>query len=189
MVERAVAAIRAGEPVILPTDTVYGLCAAPEHAAVLSLLKGRPGWMPVALLCADVPTLLELVPEVSGQESLLPGPFTLVVPNPAGRFPALGGGETIGVRVPVLRGQVREIFEQVGALAATSANRHGGTDPRRLDDVPAAIREACGVVVDAGELPGVPSTVIDLTGSEPSVLREGAVPAEEALRRLRGAAE
>ena len=54
MVERTVAAIRAGEPVILPTDTVYGLCAAPDRAGLLSLLKGRPSWMPVALVCADV---------------------------------------------------------------------------------------------------------------------------------------
>ena len=60
MVEPAVAAIRAGEPVILPTDTVYGLCAAPDRAGLLSLLKGRPSWMPVALVCADVARLLVL---------------------------------------------------------------------------------------------------------------------------------
>jgi tRNA threonylcarbamoyl adenosine modification protein (Sua5/YciO/YrdC/YwlC family) len=189
MVEQAVAAIRAGEPVILPTDTVYGLCAAPDRAGLLSLLKGRPSWMPVALVCADVARLLELVPEVRGQTALLPGPYTLIVPNPAGRFPALGSEQTIGVRVPMLGGVTGEILDLVGAVAATSANRHGGPDPRRLEDVPAEMRDVCAVVVDGGELPGVPSTVVDLTGPEPRVLREGAAPTAETLDLLRRTAE
>ena len=74
MVERAVAALHAGETVILPTDTVYGLCAAPERAARLAELKGRPGSTPVALLCADVERLVELVPEAAAYEAALPGP-------------------------------------------------------------------------------------------------------------------
>jgi L-threonylcarbamoyladenylate synthase len=189
MVERTVAALRAGEAVILPTDTVYGLCAAPEHAARLAELKGRPESMPVALLCADVERLLELVPEAAGYEGVLPGPYTLIVPNPSGRLPELGGVETIGVRVPVLAPEAGAVLDRVGAVAATSANRHGGADPPRLEDVPAEIRRACGAEVDGGELPGIPSTVIDLTGPEPRVLREGAVPAVEALRRLGGSAE
>ena len=189
MVERAVAALRAGEAVILPTDTVYGLCAAPEHAARLAELKGRPESMPVALLCAKVERLLELVPGAAGCEAVLPGPYTLILPNPAGRFPELAGGETIGVRVPVLTGTAADILGQVGAVAATSANRHGGADPRRLEDVPPELRRACAAEVDGGELPGIPSTVVDLTGPEPRVLREGAEPAAEALRRLGGRAE
>jgi L-threonylcarbamoyladenylate synthase len=67
---------------------------------------------------------------------------------------------------------------------ATSANLHGGPDPRRLGDVPEEIREGCGALVDGGELPGVPSTVVDLTDDVPVVLREGAVPAAEALKRI-----
>jgi L-threonylcarbamoyladenylate synthase len=189
MVERAVAAIASGSPVILPTDTVYGLCAAPERAGVLALMKGRPGWMPIALLCADVPRLLQLVPEARGHTAGLPGPYTLILPNPSRRFPELGGEETIGVRVPVLTGEARQILDRVGAVAATSANRSGGPEPRRLADVPVEIREACAAVVDGGELPGVASTVVDLSGPEPVVLREGAVTAAEALRRLAGTAE
>ncbi len=92
------------------------------------------------------------------------------------------------MRVPELDGVTREVLSRVGAVAATSANRHGGIDPRRLEDVPAEIREGCGAVVDGGELPGTPSTVIDLTGSEPRVVREGAVPAAEALDRIAAAA-
>jgi L-threonylcarbamoyladenylate synthase len=70
---------------------------------------------------------------------------------------------------------------------ATSANLHGGPDPRTLADVPEEIKAGCGVVVDAGELPGVPSTVLDFTGPEPVVVREGAVPAAEAIERARAA--
>jgi L-threonylcarbamoyladenylate synthase len=67
---------------------------------------------------------------------------------------------------------------------ATSANVHGGPDPRALADVPEEIRAGCGALVDGGELPGVSSTVLDLSGAEPRVLREGAVPAVEALARV-----
>lgn len=167
---------------LLPTDTVYGLCIAPERAGRLSQLKGRFG-APVALLAADAGALLEAVPELPA-DKLLTGAYTLVLPNPAGRFPALGGGATIGVRLPELPSTVREVVTELGVVAATSANLHGEPDPSRLDDVPRSIRDACAAEVDAGELPGTPSTVIDLTGPEPVVLREGAGSVEEALQRL-----
>lgn len=189
-----VAAIVAGKPVILPTDTVYGLCAdAYREGPVerLARLKGRPAGMPVALLLASVDGLVDCVPELLGRSlvvarALLPGPYTLVLPNPARRFRWLGGTrpDTIGVRVPVLQDAVKTVVQQLGAVAATSANLHGGPDPRRVADVPEELRQAAAAVVDAGELPGTPSTVLDLTGEEPHVLREGAVPAEEALRRV-----
>ena len=72
----------------------------------------------------------------------------------------------------------------MGAVAATSANLHGGADPALVEDVPRGILDAVAAVLDGGELPGSPSTVVDLTGSEPRVLREGAVPADEALARI-----
>jgi L-threonylcarbamoyladenylate synthase len=117
--------------------------------------------------------------------SLLPGRLTLIFPNPEQRFPLLAGSrsDTIGVRVPELRGASQRIVTRVGAVAATSANLHGGTDPRRLDEVPEEI-QAEALLVDGGELPGVSSTVVDLTGPEPRILREGAVPAAEVLGRL-----
>jgi L-threonylcarbamoyladenylate synthase len=97
-----------------------------------------------------------------------------------------GRGDSIGIRVPTLTGPGKRVLDSVGVVAATSANLHGGPDPRRLDDIPRRIRSAASVV-DGGELPGVPSTVLDLTGDEPTVLREGAVPAAEALARVRSA--
>ena len=194
VVSQAVDAIRAGRAVVLPTDTVYGLCAdAYREAPVerLARLKGRPDGTPVALLAADVDTVLDCVPELRGRaavlaRALLPGPYTLVLPNPARRFRWLAPARpaTIGVRVADLPGDARAVVERVGAVAATSANAHGGRDPRRVGDVPDAIRAAAAAVVDAGELPGTPSTVVDLTGPTPVVLREGAVPADEALTTI-----
>ena len=179
---------------VLPTDTVYGLvCASDLEEAVrhLSELKGRPRGQPIALLAGSVDRLFDCLPELTGRAALvahglLPGPYTLVVPSPARRFPWLAGErpDTIGVRVPVLPRDAAAVLEQVGSVAATSANRHGEPDPRRLDDVPDEIRATVAATLDAGELPGVPSTVIDLTNPEPSVIRAGAVPAAEALERV-----
>jgi L-threonylcarbamoyladenylate synthase len=184
----AVEAIRAGRPVVLPTDTVYGLCADPENeaaAAEVARLKDRGERQPIALLARDVDRLLERVPELDERvlRALLPGPYTLILPNPARRYAWLAGDrpDTIGVRVPELPAAAAEVLDEAGAVLATSANAHGGPDPKRLDDIPAEIRDACAVLVDAGELPGTPSTVLDLTGDEPRILREGAVPAAEAL--------
>ena len=196
MIDAAVAALRGGEPVLLPTDTVYGLCARASSREAVEralALKGRAMDQPSALLAASLDDVLECVPELRGRaavvaRALLPGPYTLVLPNPGRRFAWLAGarGDTIGIRVPELPPEARTVLERAGAVMATSANLHGGDDPRRLDDVPGPIREACAAEVDAGKLPGTPSTVVDLTGPEPRVLREGAVPAAEALRRARG---
>lgn len=187
----AVTALRAGQPVVLPFDTVYGLAAEPHDEAStrgLYELKGRVETQPTALVAASVDALVSCVPEVDAARvrHLLPGPLTLVVANPAHRFPWLTGTnpDALGVRVPQLTGPARAVLDEVGAVVATSANLPGGPDPRRLEDVPARIRAGAAALVDAGELPGTPSTVVDLTGPEPRILREGAVPAEEILRRL-----
>jgi L-threonylcarbamoyladenylate synthase len=187
-------ALRAGRPVVLPFDTVYGLAAEPHREAStrrLYELKGRPRTQPTALVAVGVDTLLELLPETDATLAwhLLPGPLTLVVANPAHRFPWLTGEtpDTLGVRVPELAGPTRAILEEVGAVVATSANLPGGPDPRRLQEVPDPIRAGAAAVVDGGELPGTPSTVVDLTGPEPRILREGAVSTAEVLRRLQAA--
>jgi L-threonylcarbamoyladenylate synthase len=162
-VNDAVAALRAGRAVILPTDTVYGLCALPEHEDILYELKSRDRSKPVALLAADVDALLAALPGLdrSVLERYLPGPYTLV-------------HGSVGFRVPDLPPSTAEVVRAVGVVAATSANLSGGPDPRRVEQIPEEIRAACGAIVDGGELPGVPSTVIDVTGPEPRVLRQGA---------------
>src|SRR5207244_9241643 len=136
-----------GKPVILPTDTVYGLATTALHSeAVLNLyrLKNRPVMQPTALLAPDLEMLFELVPELRGRagvvaRTLLPGPYTLVVPNPARRYRWLSGARpnTIGVRVAELPAVAQHVLDAVGAVAATSANEPDGPAPGSLDEVPA----------------------------------------------------
>ncbi len=193
-IDAAVEAIRGGRLAVVPTDTVYGLATtAYSGDAVQGLYraKGRDELQPTALVAADLDVLFECIPELRGRavaiaRALLPGPFTLILPNPASRFRWLTGSspETIGVRVPELAGPGGEVLARVRAIAATSANLPGGPDPRTLDDVPPELRAAAAALVDGGELPGTPSTVIDFTGPDPVVLREGAAPAADALRAV-----
>jgi len=195
-VEAAIEALRVGRLAVIPTDTVYGLAAdgASEDAArALYAAKGRGAAQPTALLFASVELVLERLPEIPARtaaivRAVLPGPLTLVLPNPGRRFGWLNEArpEAIGVRVPDVAGPAKKVLDALGVLVATSANLPGGADPRRLADVPAEIRAATAALVDGGELGGAPSTVVDVTGAEPVVLREGALPGAEALARIRG---
>jgi tRNA threonylcarbamoyl adenosine modification protein (Sua5/YciO/YrdC/YwlC family) len=185
-VDEVVAAIEAGKLVVIPTDTVYGLACRPDRedaVRALSTLKRRSPEQPIALVASGIDPLLELIPELPG-DRLVRGTFTFVVPNPADRLPWLGGAGTIGVRIPEVTGVTAELLARVGAVAATSANLHGHADPRRVSEVPAEILDGAAATLDVGELPGTPSTVLDLTGPDPRILREGAVPAAEALRQV-----
>lgn len=187
-VEEVVAALRAGELVVIPTDTVYGLACLPDHeeaVRALSALKGRSPERPIALVAVDVEAVVELIPELSSS-LLLTGPLTIVAPNPGRRLPWLTGArpDTIGVRIPAVVGAIAEFMKRVRVVAATSANRHGGVDPRVIEDVPKEMLDGVAAFLDGGELPGTPSTVLDVTGPEARVLREGAVPAAEALARV-----
>jgi len=180
-----------GGVAVFPADTVYGLACDPDSREAverLYLLKRRRPDKPAAVMFFDVELALAALPELGARsrgalEALLPGGVTLLVPNPAGRFPLAGGGPVLGLRVPAgpLTGVRWPVLQ-------SSANRAGGPDPRRIDDVPEFIRDSADLVLDAGELPGTPSTVIDLTAYERegawSVVREGAVPADEIRRRL-----
>jgi L-threonylcarbamoyladenylate synthase len=174
-----------GGVAVFPADTVYGLACDPENGAAVArlyALKGRPPAQPSAVMFFELAFALDALPELGGRTRallarLLPGGVTLLLPNPAGRFPLACGADphTLGLRVP-----------DASALAAvpvpalqSSANLSGGPDARRLADVPAAIREGADLLVDAGELPGTPSTVVDLRGFEATgeweVVRAGAV--------------
>jgi L-threonylcarbamoyladenylate synthase len=117
--------------------------------------------------------------------AILPGPYTLVFRNPARRYRWLTGlnPDAIGIRIPEFEGPGREVLDRASALMATSANIHGAREPKTLAEVAEVIRAGSGAVVDGGEVPGVPSTVIDFTGAEPRVLREGAASGAEAIER------
>jgi L-threonylcarbamoyladenylate synthase len=181
---------------VFPADTVYGLACDPdakETVQRLHLLKRRSMDKPSAVMFFDaalaLETLSELQPEVhAAAERLLPGAVTLLVPNPKHRFPLACGADpdTLGLRVPKLGTPLTEVRWPV---LQTSANYAGRPDPRRLQDVPIGLRDAAELVLDGGELPGTPSTVIDLreyakTG-EYAIVRQGLFPAEEVASRLR----
>ena len=156
--------IRSGGVVLFPADTVYGLAVDPGNEEAIERmyrLKGRPREKRSALMyfaVEDVPALPERA------HRLLPGPVTVILPD--GRGIRVPDGPRLAT-VPVLQ---------------TSANPSGGPDPRRLEDVDPAIRAGVDLEIDGGELPGTASTVVDLSGEEPRIVRDGAVSAE----RVRG---
>jgi L-threonylcarbamoyladenylate synthase len=114
----------------------------------------------------------------SAIDRLLPGPLTVVVPNPEGRY-ALAGGSGLGIRVPLLEGPLEPLGQARVAVLQTSANPAGGEDARRVGDIVTEIVASVDIVLDGGELSGTPSTVVDLTGYEQDgsweLLRETAV--------------
>lgn len=189
-VERVAAALAAGGAVVLPTDTVYGLAALPrDHAATDRLfeLKGRSAHTPLAVLCADVDQVLELVdPSVEGLvraagQRWWPGPLTLVLPRRIGVHLYLGEPDTtIGVRIPD-HGLVRAVAAAVGPVAATSANRHGEPTPASAAGAAAALGPGVALVVDGGDLTVTASTVVDATQRPWVVLREGPIAGGEVL--------
>jgi L-threonylcarbamoyladenylate synthase len=186
--------LRDGGLAIVPTDTVYGIgCAAdvPEACARLYAAKSRPPDQATALVLGSVAMLENTLADLPARAAelcrrVLPGPVTLIVPNPGRRLPHLCGAtpERIGVRVPVLAADVAGLADAVGGLALTSANLRGEPAPARLADVAAELRGVCAFAIDGGELTGTASSVVDVTGPEPVLIRAGA-GAESVLASLR----
>jgi L-threonylcarbamoyladenylate synthase len=170
--------VRRGGVVVFPTDTVYGIgCGSDQPAAIERLheLKGRPAEKPSAQMWFSRAAALDAFGHLDARtrgavERLLPGPVLAVVRGP--------GGGTLGVRVPRLEGALEPLAEARVVVMQTSANLTGGPDPRRLADVPEKLLTGADLVLDGGELPGLASTVVDLTDYHEgrwAVLREGAV--------------
>jgi tRNA threonylcarbamoyl adenosine modification protein (Sua5/YciO/YrdC/YwlC family) len=186
--------IGAGGLVLFPADTVYGLACDPDDRFAverLYLLKRRSLDKPSAVMFFNVEDAFAAIPELgertrAAMTRVMPGPVSVLVPNPSGRFPLACGGDrsTLGIRVPV----VPRLSSVRRPVLQSSANRAGGPDPRRLDEVPALLRAAVELVIDGGELPGTPSTVIDLRRYEEegewSVVRAGAVGERELTESL-----
>lgn len=190
--------VRAGGVALFPSDTVYGLAADPESEAGvgrLYALKGRPPERPSALMFFDLELALATLGELGVRTRgalgrLLPGPFTLVLPNPARRYPLACGPvpDRLGVRVPALNGELEPLGAVPHPILQSSANRSGEPDARRLADVDPLIRDGVDLALDGGELPGTPSTVVDLAAYEDGggfqVVREGAVSAAQVAALL-----
>jgi L-threonylcarbamoyladenylate synthase len=192
----AIDALRGGEVVALPTDTVYGLAALPTIAAAtdrLFALKGRGTDTPIAVLCADAAQAFGLAapdaptPEVRQiAEHLWPGPLTLVLPRRPGLGYELGEpAATVGVRCPD-HALVQALAAAVGPIATTSANRHREPTAPTAEGVVATFGVGLALVLDGGRCEAPPSTVVAVTGAEWKVLREGPIPVAELRAAARG---
>ncbi|HTD58318.1 MAG TPA: L-threonylcarbamoyladenylate synthase [Solirubrobacteraceae bacterium] len=189
-----------GGVAVIPTDTVYGLACNPASATAVRRvyeLKRRPPAKPAAVMFFSLQPALKLLAELGPQTrralgALLPGPVTLLLPNPEQRFPLVcdprgTGSALLGLRVPAFVGPLALLVGVGVPVAQSSANLSGGSDPRRLQDVPVELREGADLMLDGGELPGSASTVIDLAEYEQNgdwrIVREGPLQ-QTALERL-----
>ncbi len=210
---RFAACIRAGGVVLFPSDTVYGLACdplQPRALARLYALKGRPPTQPAAIMFFSPARALAALPELGPRtrtalQRLLPAPLTLLLPNPAFRFPLAcdparasraTAGEplptapsvpppALGLRVPLLPPPLSALETIAEPILQSSANLSGGPEAHRLADVAPSLRNGADLVLDGGPLPGVASTVLDLRVYERSggwrVVRVGPLGEDELL--------
>ncbi|MDP8927786.1 MAG: L-threonylcarbamoyladenylate synthase [Actinomycetota bacterium] len=194
-VARAAAALGAGRVVVLPTDTVYGVAADafnPAATARIFLAKARSRRFPLPVLVHSPAQLAGIVPEVPAAGEWLmaaywPGPLTLVLPAQDNLAWDLGDSAgTVAVRMP-LDEVALDVIRAVGPLAVTSANRSGEPAANDVTAARAALGDNVDVYVDDGpRRNATPSTIIDLTRSEPLLIREGDLPSDEVMAVARG---
>ncbi len=190
VLDEAAGAIGRGGVIVVPTDTVYGLAAGPDHAEAVDRifsLKGRPSDRSLQLLVPG-DEWLERFGRPSADARLLarrywPGPLTIVVAASPQAPQAVTSEGTIGLRVPA-HGLTRELLQRTGPLVATSANRSGEPTPHDVASIRALFGVDVDVYVDGGRIEGTASTVVDSTGTEVVIVRDGAVPATEIMRAL-----
>lgn len=183
-------AIAGGGVAIFPADTVYGLAAAPDDPGAIArlyALKGRPPAKPAAVMFFDRERALAALPQLGPRtraalERLLPGGVTVLLPNPD------RDGAALGLRVPRLDGPAMALADVQLPVLQSSANLAGGPDPRTLGEIPQALRDGVDLALDAGPLPGTPSTVIDMQRYELDgaweIMRAGAVDADSVAAAL-----
>ena len=189
-IEQAAGALRRGDVVGVPTDTIYGLAANPFDTAAIERVyeaKGRDDGKPLSLMVAGVSQaealagapLSELFYRLAGR--FWPGPLTLIIPA-AAHLPRrlTAGGDTIALRQPLCP-IVLSLIDAAGfPITATSANRSGAADCRSAEEVRQQLEGRIPLIVDGGPSPrALPSTLVDLTSSVPKILRAGAIREEE----------
>lgn len=198
--------LRGGGVAVFPADTVYGLACNPGSRAAFERLyemKGRAPAKPAAVMYFSPRAAageIERLPQRTQQaaQALLPGPVTLLLPNPRDRFPLAcepeGAGPGVpaplGLRVPAWPPRLQALSRVDAPALQSSANLSGDPAPQRLGDVPQQIRDAADLVIDGGELPGLASTVIDLQRFEDGgafrIVREGALSESQVRAVLTG---
>jgi L-threonylcarbamoyladenylate synthase len=185
VIQEAVRVIRSGGIVALPTDTLYGLAVDPfqdEAVARIFVVKGRTLERALPLIAADAEQVGRSIGPLTpiGQRlaaCFWPGPLTLVMPAPSALAAVTGGTGTVGVRVPA-HPVARALCRAYGSpLTATSANRSGSPPAASPNEVERALGGNIELLVDGGVTKGgAPSTIVDTTGSQPRLVRTGAVP-------------
>lgn len=192
VVAQAVTALRAGQVVAIPTDTVYGLAVDPFRTGAadrLFALKRRPREVDLPVLVADREQALSLAfavpdPALRLMELYWPGALTLVLPRDPEVAADLGADDaTIGLRCPD-HPLPLALCVAAGPLATTSANRHGEPTLSTAAEVVATFGDSVKVVIDGGTCTGAPSTVVDCTGEVPKLLRQGRIPWAEIVAAL-----
>lgn len=191
--ERAATIVKAGGLVVFPTDTVYGVGCDPYNQEAINSVftaKSRSHLKALPLLLADVSVVSQVtagrnaVAETLG-EAYWPGALTLVVQKNPKLPEALGGGDSIAVRVPDHDGLRYMIGLCNGAVAATSANTSGLPDAVDAAQAAAYLSGHVGLIIDGGAARGgVPSTVVNCLTDPPSILRHGAISDEQIARVL-----
>jgi L-threonylcarbamoyladenylate synthase len=190
--------VTAGGVAVFPSDTVYGVCCDPDdHEAARRMyeLKGRPAARSCAVMFFSLARALEQLddltePERLALEVLLPGPLTLLLANRSERFGAACRNDpsTLGLRVPRLPQGLAALEGVECPIMQTSANLSGEPDARSLQEIPRGLLEGADLVLDGGELPGRPSTVVDLRDFDQDrrwhLLREGALPRDSVQQML-----
>lgn len=181
--------LRRGELVAFPTETVYGLgadAANPDALARLFKLKGRPGDHPVIVHVATIDEILRWAaefPDVARAlaEEFWPGPLTLILKKAPDVLPQVTGGQdTIGLRIPNHPVALALLEEFKSGIAAPSANRFGKLSPTLAEHVRAEFKDEVAHVLDGGPCRvGLESTIVDLSGAEPRILRPGMILKEQ----------
>jgi L-threonylcarbamoyladenylate synthase len=188
--------LREGGVIVVPTDTVYGLAARPDDEKAVAAVyraKGRPEEMHLPVLAATLDQVRALGVEFGEAAARLaalwwPGPLTLAFGfgRESERPSWLAGREEVAVRIPD-HDFLRALLKWTGVLVVTSANHHGDPTPRTAVDVASTLGASVGLIVDDGRLDEVPSTLVNVRGTEPVVEREGAISRREVATALAGA--
>lgn len=200
-VSEAATALLTGQVLVLPTDTVYGLAAHPEHPEAIAnifILKRRPAHIPLQILIAQTPDMADFTDSKLGgvitpeartlfASSFMPGPLTLILSIDQTRCPAwLKGRSEVGLRCPKGR-IIQSILKDTGPVFATSANLHRHPTSVNFTDVCTSLASSTVTfsALDGGSLSPLPSTVVNLTGDHPKIDRIGAIDEKQIMTCLK----
>ncbi|MDP9225438.1 MAG: L-threonylcarbamoyladenylate synthase [Actinomycetota bacterium] len=185
-IDAAIDALRQAQPIVIPTDTVYGIAVLPHAAGAIEALfaaKRRPTNRPLPVLgesIADLRRVVTFDPRATAiGKRFWPGPLTAILPRAPAFIDYLGEGAETAVAVRVPRNEIAlELLHQVGPLAVTSANLSGEPPALTYEEARAALGRVVPLVIDGGRMSGRASTIVSLI-DEPALVREGEVSLSE----------